>query len=460
MFPWLLLYGKLINKFRVRSNKLIKATFILIVVAYCVAWAVGYQWRDNIIEYDVAGYYGYLPSIINHQDLTFSFLDELSPERQVEINYLNRTPDKKHYFNKYPIGVSFLYLPFYLMALFISWLFNINNDLFSNYYGSFILIGGMIYGLMGIAMLARLLNQYFKDITIALTLFTLAFATNFFNYCVVEGGMSHVYSFFLFAVFLTLSIQYYKSPKWSYAVGLGIILGLIVLVRPTNIIILIPVLFWGIKDKKSFRNRIELIRNNFWYLGLVALFGFCIIFPQMYYWKLMTGEWLYYSYQNEGFNFLNPKIYKGLFSYRKGWLLYTPAMSFALLGFIYLFQRKYRSLLLPIFIFCILNIYIVFSWHSWWYGGGFSARALVESYALLVFPMAVLFERVLTNRKKTPKFALCIVVVMFALFNLFQNFQYTQGILHKGEMTKEAYWHIFGKINPERSRLRELLDIQ
>ena len=58
--------------------------------------------------------------------------------------------------------------------------------------------------------------------------------------------MSHVYSFALFAVFILLTQKWYKNPSVKNSVLVGLLSGLISLIRPTNIIIVLIFVFYFI----------------------------------------------------------------------------------------------------------------------------------------------------------------------------------------------------------------------
>ncbi|MFO7610005.1 MAG: hypothetical protein R6X35_12570, partial [Candidatus Krumholzibacteriia bacterium] len=60
-----------------------------------------------------------------------------------------------------------------------------------------------------------------------------------------------------------------------------------------------------------------------------------------------TGQFVFNSYMEEGFFFLKPKFFHGLFSYRKGWLVYSPVMTMAIIGFIWM-RYKVSSLFFPL----------------------------------------------------------------------------------------------------------------
>jgi hypothetical protein len=199
----------------------------------------------------------------------------------------------------------------------------------------------------------------------------------------------------------------------------------------------------------------------------------------MIYWKEMTGQWLYFSYgSNERFFFADPAIIKGLFSWRKGLFLYTPLMIFAFAGIIALWKRRSPHAL-PVTIFVPLNIYIIFSWWCWWYGGGFGQRAFIDSYTLMAVAAASLLtpEAIShgTASLMTPvsttlgtaspgaavkswlqKLTLAAFLLLTSL-GIMQNIQYYNGAIHWDSMTKEAYINSFGRLNPS-ARFHGLLE--
>ncbi len=80
-------------------------------------------------------------------------------------------------------------------------------------------------------------------------------------------------------------------------------------------------------------------KPNFLFKAIALLF-MLPIFPQLLYWKLVSGNWLFYSYGNEGFDFLHPHIFDGLFCFKNGWLSYTPIMLFGLIGIVLMHKKK------------------------------------------------------------------------------------------------------------------------
>jgi hypothetical protein len=168
----------------------------------------------------------------------------------------------------------------------------------------------------------------------------------------------------------------------------------------------------------------------------------------MIYWKEMTGHWLYFSYgSDERFFFGDPAIIKGLFSWRKGLFIYTPILLFAFAGIIMLWRNRSPHAL-PVTLFVPLNIYIIFSWWCWWYGGGFGQRAFIDSYALMAVAAAALLAYAFSSGKRWLRAGIITAYCMLMSLGIFNNIQYYNGAIHWESMTKAAYWDSFGRIRP------------
>jgi hypothetical protein len=257
--------------------------------------------------------------------------------------------------------------------------------------------------------------------------------------------MTHAYTFSLVAVFLYQFIRWYEKPSLKSTMLMGLIFGIIVLVRPVNIILLLFPLLFDINSKPSLSNKLHFLKLNW---KLILLFGFMIIlvfFPQLLYWKYITGNWFFYSYMDERFYFNNPHILQGLFSYRKGWLLYTPMMLLAILGIILLYKRN-KKLFTPLFFFFFVSIYVIYSWWSWSYGGSFGSRPMIDFYALFALPIAACIDWLLSKSKVVATVGLTLIA-LFTSLNLIQTYQFRNGIIHWDHMTKESYWNVFLKTN-------------
>ncbi len=367
---------------------------------------------EATLSWDVFGYYLYLPAGIIYEDLaSLSFIDEIFPKYIPAGDFHHAVDaDSGNKVMKYPIGMALLYLPFFLMAHLFASLSSFPADGFSLPYQLAISWGSLVYAFLGLMLLRKVLLKYFSDLSTALTLGVLVLATNYLNYVSFDGAMPHNYLFTLYTCILWLTIRWHEDQKLGTAFLLGLCIGLATIIRPIELMTILIPLLWGIKGRKSLGKKWQLILQN-WQQVLALAFGmFLMGMVQMSYWKLYSGHWFFYSYGEFGFDWLSPHILDGLFSARKGWLVYTPVMIFALLGFRPLYI-KYRGIFWSLLTFLLLTVYVVYSWEVWWYGGSFGSRAMIQSYALLSIPLALMIQELMgmwsTGWKVMPPLGAC-----------------------------------------------------
>jgi hypothetical protein len=157
----------------------------------------------------------------------------------------------------------------------------------------------------------------------------------------------------------------------------------------------------------------------------------------------MTGNWVVYSYNDEHFFFLQPHIWDGLFSYRKGWFVYSPLLLFAAVGFIALFKKS-KLLFGSSIIVLFLGLWVNLSWWCWWYGGGFGARSLIDFLPFMALGLAA-FLKWLTQQNKLIKAPIILALSFLSLWSIFMNKQYKSSIIHYDSMSKELFWKQFFK---------------
>ncbi len=130
-----------------------------------------------------------------------------------------------------------------------------------------------------------------------------------------------------------------------------------------------------------------------------------------------------------------------LFSYRNGWLIYTPVMFFAIAGF-FLLKKDLKKYLWLNVLTTVVLLYVFSCWWTWWFGGGHGYRPMIDLYGILAIPMAASFRKIFANGWFF-KFLLIGILGFFIHLNLFQQSQYSKALLHWDAMTEEAYWSIF-----------------
>jgi hypothetical protein len=449
-------------KGHLRSNLYSLLTALLLsVVLICCKW--NYQNKTNpikAISWDVYGYYLYLPSAIIYHDPgleNMEWVQRTIHEYKPSPAIYQFSPGKKNrQVNTYPMGLAVAYAPGFMVAHAIAKLSSYPADGFSPPYQWSLVFTSIVFFCLGIFLLRTLLLHFFPDILSACLLILIVWGTNFFFHAGLEGTMPHNFMFVFNCLLLLFTIRWYETFRLRYAILLAFFLGLATIARPTELIWLLVPLCWGVYDAASFRNRLTLLRTHY---KQVIVFGITLILtgmPQLAYWKWASGNWFVFNH-GERFAFLDPYTYDFLFSYKKGWLVYTPIMIFALLGFYHLYKYK-KDLFYPFFIFTVVNIYVLSSWDCWWYATSFGQRPLVESYPLLAIPLGYFIIRIW---KTGWLFRIPVLLFLLALavLNLFQTWQMAVGVMDGERMTKAYYWKIFGKKMASAEDRKNLLEI-
>jgi len=404
-------------------------------------------WKQEgqVIKWDVLEYYGYLPSAFIYKDLSLKYTEKPTEDWGKRIWALTAPNGKKVF--KMSMGMSFMYAPFFGLAHGYALLVGFKADGFSAPYKFALLMSSLFYLLIGLFYLRKVLLLLVNDLVTSMTLFAIVAGTNLWYYASFEAPLSHAYSFSLIAIFLRNVLKYYKNPSLVTAIAIGLLTGLISLIRPNNGLVVLLFIFYGISGIKTLNERMHFFLKYYVHIIMMILGTVLVWFPQMIYWHMQTGHWLYFSYaENGAFFFQNPQIINGLFSFRKGWFLYTPLMLVATLA-IPLTWKYARSFTIPITLFVILNIYIVLSWWCWWYGGCFGQRAFIDSYAIMAIPLALLLKWI-ASQLFWRKIAIGSIVFLTFTMSIVHTTQYYYGAIHWDSMTREAYRESFGHIRP------------
>lgn len=413
------------------------------------AWNRSKPNERGVIKWDVISYYSYLPATFIYGDVTLRFLDD--PAFNNDNKFWPLDLENGNRLIQTSMGLSILYSPFFFMAHGLAPLFGEARDGFSNIYQFFLVLGTLFYVLIGLLFLRKILLRYFSPVASAISLLVIPLGTNLFYYSVHEAAMPHAYNFALITLFLYLVIRWYEKPNFSHTLLLGLVYGFTVLVRPSNILIGLLFLLWGVTGFNAFAERIRFLAGKIPLLLLMLLFFILPWIPQMVYWKTVTGSYLFNSYGPSGssFYFDSPHIFQLLFSYRKGWYLYTPLMLVATIGLLVM-RKRGKAGQWAITLFLAGEIYLLASWWSWWNGGSYGLRSFVDIYGIMAIPLTALTDKMLESRKLVR--AGYIGVVAFLVYmSLFQTFQYTRGFIHHSGMTKEAYWLNFLRFRSDGS---------
>ena len=407
-------------------------TAILITLIYCYsAWVYKpYKTLYYQIGGDSFGYYIYLPSFFIHHDLSDLKATLLAKYRRNDPGKIknNEAPQlgveprgpRGNTIIKYTMGVAVMQAPFFLIAHFLAGILHDKQDGFSMIYMEALQISVIFYVLMGFLILIMILKNLFSDTVIALVITAVGLATNLYYLVCMNAPLSHPYLFFVYALLIYATISYYTTFLLRFLLLIGFCVGMIVLIRANEAYALLIPLLWGLVDRVSFIDRIRLVKNNLFSFIGAGLISFICIVPQLVYWKIASGSYIYYSYGTEKFDFLHPEIIRGLFGFGNGWLSYSPLMFLALIG-IYRVAKRHNPSFVPLIIFLPLHIYIIYSWWCWFYMGSYGSRPMTETYPLLSIPLAYSIEWFWQSLIK--KMVLVFLIGFFSAVVIFNTYQ-------------------------------------
>lgn len=364
---------------------------------------------------DGLGYYQYLPALFHDHDLA----------RAQKWAY----PLDGKMINKFTWGVAYLQAPFFFMA---DGYAHLTGKFVSGYdaiHGVFILFGALVYCFLGLWLVYRMLRKNYSPAVSMSTILMLFFATNLFFYTLGEAAMSHVYSFFLIALFIYRVPYYIQKQSVTNLLWIAVPLAVAVLMRPTNIVISLYLLLYNVNARKDLKERVSVLTRHWPYLLLMLVIAFVVFIPQMYYWHLVTGKWFVYSYkysytENESFIFWNsPKIAKVLFGKVSGWLVYSPVMILSMAGLIWMIIKNKTNVWAILTVFLII-LYFNASWWCYTFDCGFGYRSLVDFYPLLAIPMAFIISNLKPFKSAMRRVAIITAIVLFSFINMRMAFMY------------------------------------
>lgn len=389
---------------------------------------------------DAKGYYAYLPAIFIYQDFEYDFVSEM------DENYYAVGQDK-HIFievdgervNKTFPGISLLYLPFFLIAHFLALLLGFDADGYSLIYQYLFDFGQFFYATLGMLFAAKFLEKLgLSKRSILLSIIMIVIGTNMWFYTVYDQSVTHIYNFFLISLFLYLLSFFDKGGGSKYLIGAIVTFAVLLIVRPTGMLSLLLIVFFF--PKKEFYLKIYKSMSSVKTLILSILSGLIIICIPLVLWKAQSGNWIVYSYGEEGFNFTEPHILDFLFSYAKGWWLYSPMILLSiLLGGYKLINKKEWNRIGTLVLFLTLSVYIFSSWWCWYYGFSFGQRPMVDFYIVFIYLLAISFETIQIRNL----LMIGLIGVFFIFLNVHQSYQHYHGYYRTPTPTKEIYWDNF-----------------
>jgi hypothetical protein len=415
-----------------------------------VCGLAGYLWlftrpsADPPIRADGYNYYLYAASWVVYHDAS---LDAVAQDWNggvfPDFSGILRWPGTNRWMNRHPIGVSVLMLPFVAAADALTRWSNLPRDGFSLYYQHAAALAGLAYFLVGLAVLRRTLSRAFTPGVTLAALVAITWGTNLFHYAVYDGTFSHAFSFALVCVLIELTDRWWTDPAWWHAPTLGVVAGLVVLVRHPNAMFLLLIPLWRLADAADTKRRLGDLWARRRAIAVMTLTASACVSPQLLLYRQVTGRWLVNSYalNGGGFTFLAPHLYGVLLSTQRGLFFWSPVLAFAIPGLIAA-RGWARQVRLASASVLALNAWVIASWTEWQYGASFGHRAFIDGFGLLAIFIASSFEAI-AARPRPFRIVVGVVVAMMVVLSTAEMIQYWLRIWPVRDITWDQYRSLF-----------------
>ncbi len=413
----------------------IQKRFVFVLCASVVLFAFSFQHKagNTIITGDGVGYYSYLPALFIYHDADYKFLSVFRENYQPVHEFIREAHGEK--VNQYFVGEAVLLLPFFLLSHEAAVLAALPVDGFSMPYQIGVLLGSLFYFCWAIWLLSLVFKRFSEQTSHRIiVLLAMVWGTNLLMYATLYASYSHVFSFWAFSVFFYGLVGIHESSVVSNWLKASAGIAFVALIRPSNLVVVLTVPFF-MRECAT----LNFINRNYRSILFAMLLFVAIISLQPMVWYWQTYHWWVDAYTTAKFEFDNPHIAQVLFSYQKGWWVYTPIALFSLFGLFRVFCLKYLGKYLLTF-FIVLNIYVISSWSYWHYGATFGQRPFVESYGIHGLLLLVGLGGLTKGYWQTGAY---LFISIFIFLNIFQTIQYRMNIIHPSNMTKEVYWKVF-----------------
>lgn len=445
--------------FRSLSSK--SALALLIGYVFLFSFRLAHV-NEKEISWDNLGYYLYLSSTFVHDDpllADISWLKELNEKKQLAGTlYMVSSNDQGEPMYFFLMGMSVFYAPSFFIAHSLAPSLGYEANGFSWPYQYALVLGGLLYTLIGLIFLRKILLRFFSENVTSIVLLLLVFGTNSVHHLTLDNLGTVNVIFMLNTLIIWHTINWHREYSKKYLFYITVFLSLLALVKPSEVASAFIPLLWNATSWSDIKKNFFRIVGDLKTLVVLLLVAGAILSPQLIYWYIKTGSLVYDSYKNPGvgLDIFSPHISETLISYRKGWLLYTPLMILSLIGF-YFIYKNYKRIFIACLAYFLISFWIISSWSEWWYGAGFSNRPLIATYPILALCLGAFISYV----GKAPFYLRALVAVfsVFAIFlNQFQWWQLRHYILDPYRTTKEYYWASFLKteVSEEDRKLKRV----
>lgn len=294
--------------------------------------------------------------------------------------------------NPFLIGTGILWLPSMTFVSIVNGVLNLNAGRFEIIYELGPGLSGILFILLGLYFLEKYLSNFISKETSSFTVLAMYFGSYVFYYASFEPALSHQPSFFLISFLLFFTYKLKLTGRNLFIVG--VLSGLLAIVRIVDILLLIPIFWQILKKKPSFRS-----------LCFLAFGGALAVLPQVIYQYLAFGNIFtnnYFICQNCAFRFDLSHLAAYLFSPVRGLFVWSPIFLLGLTGLV---KQKRFLFLLPILLLWLVSS----SWPAY-LSAAFGQRFSFSAGVYFAVGLAYIF-------KDLSKLERILYVIPFALWN-------------------------------------------
>ena len=269
---------------RKKTFKVSLSALMVIVIAAVLLIKVfdikRYQSPEKVIAWDVISYYAYLPGTFIEKDYTLSFV---GTDTNYYRHYWPEVTSDGHYVIKTTKGLSLLYSPFFFVAHALAAPLGYTADGYSPPYAMALILACVFWVVLGCVFLRKVLQQHFSETVTTIVLAVTVVATNLYWYCTYEAAYPHGFLFGLICIFLYQTERWHRKPTWRGTVAVGLNIGLISLIRPSDVLVLVYFLLYGITSWRSLLEKVVLYLTHLPMVLVMAASAVAVWVPQLLY---------------------------------------------------------------------------------------------------------------------------------------------------------------------------------
>ncbi len=395
--------------------------FSVISVILVSIFLVEYHFVGQSIYGDGRYYFAFTHSLFFHHSFNISSemahaYSPLDNNHALSISELHpKYFPIEHVTGEFSLGLSIYWLPFIFVADMLTRLLNLFGFSFilngySDSYQVLLGIGNIGFIIGGLVILYKMLQKFFTEHIVQLSIITILFGTNLFYYSSIDVVNSHPFSFFLASAMMGIFIKFLEKKQIRLLFLEAFILGALVANRSQDLVFaIVPAFSLGFflwKEK-------SVIQTTFVGLGMIVgtFIGYV---PQLLLLFVGRGKVALAPHVLDrsvihAFDFLHPHILGLLINNQTGLLFYSPLVFVAFVG-LGMFYKREQFLGGICLLVVLLQLYVISSWFTWNQAASYGIRMLVSSYPLLAIGVAQILTWVLK------RYSAIFIVLLCGLF--------------------------------------------